>query len=95
MTISTKLDEKLEGVDNLQAWKYRIILVLEENDLEGFIEANIPEPEGDKDKEKHKKILVKEKRIIDHSRLHQGSFDSSCIISKDSKPNGQCFVPIV
>ena len=37
MTISTKLDEKLEGVDNFRAWKYRVMLVLEENDLEGFI----------------------------------------------------------
>ena len=44
MTISTKLDEKLEGVDNFRAWKDRVMLVLEENDLEGFIEAGIPEP---------------------------------------------------
>ena len=44
MTISNKLDEKLEGADNFRAWKYRVMLVLEENDLEGFIEADIPEP---------------------------------------------------
>jgi hypothetical protein len=31
-----KLDEKLEGVDNFRAWKYRVMLILEENDLEGF-----------------------------------------------------------
>ena len=53
MTISTKPDEKLEGVDNFRAWKYRVMLVLEENDLEGFIEADIPKPEGDEDKAKH------------------------------------------
>ena len=64
MTTSTKLDEKLEGADNFRAWKYRVMLILEENDLEGFIEADIPEPEGDEDKAKHKKSLVKEKRII-------------------------------
>ena len=64
MTINTKLDEKLEGVDNFSAWKYRVMLVLEENDLEGFIEADIPELEEDKAKAKHKKSLVKEKRII-------------------------------
>ena len=29
MTIKTKLDEKLEGVDNLRAWKYRVMLTLE------------------------------------------------------------------
>ena len=64
MTINTKLDEKLEGADNFRAWKYRVILILEENDLEGFIEADIPELEGDEDKAKHKKSLVKAKRII-------------------------------
>jgi hypothetical protein len=64
MTISTKLDEKLEGVDNFRAWKYRVMLVLEENGLKGFIEADIPKPEGDEDKPKHKKSLVKAKRII-------------------------------
>ena len=33
MTISTKLDEKLEGVDNLRAWKYGVMLTLEENSI--------------------------------------------------------------
>ena len=42
MTISTKLDEKLEGVDNFRPWKYRVMLVLEENDMKGFIEVDIP-----------------------------------------------------
>ena len=64
MTISTKLDEKLEGVDNFRAWKYRVMLVLEEIDLKGFIEADFPEPDGDEDKVKYKKSLVKAKRII-------------------------------
>ena len=40
------------------------MLVLEENDLEGCTEADIPEPKGDEDKGKHKKSLVKAKRII-------------------------------
>ena len=64
MTSNTKLDEKLEGVENFQAWKYRVMLSLEENDLEGFIEEEIPEPKGDEAKEKHKKSIVKAKRII-------------------------------
>ena len=33
------------------------MLILEEHDLEGFIEADIPEPEGDEDKAKHKKSV--------------------------------------
>ena len=64
MTSSTKLDEKLEGADNFRAWKYRVMLILEENNLEGFIEEDIPEPEGDEAKAKHKKSMVKAKRII-------------------------------
>ena len=32
MTINTKLDEKLEGVDNLRAWKYGVMLTLEEDE---------------------------------------------------------------
>ena len=67
MTISTKLDEKLEGVDNFRAWKYRVMLILEENDLEGFIEEDIPELEEDEAKAKHKKSLIREKRIISNS----------------------------
>ncbi len=33
MPLSTKLDDKLEGVYNFKSWKYRIGLILEENDL--------------------------------------------------------------
>ena len=60
MTINTKL----EGADNFRAWKYRVMLILEEHDLEGFIEADIPEPEEDEAKAKHKKSLIRAKRII-------------------------------
>ena len=45
MTKNTELDEKLEGVENFRAWKYRIILILEENYLEGFIKEEVAELE--------------------------------------------------
>ena len=64
MAPRTKLDEKLEGADNFRAWKYRVVLILEENNLEGFIKADIPEPKEEEPKAKHKKSLVKVKRII-------------------------------
>jgi hypothetical protein len=67
MTLNTKLDEKLEGDDNFRAWKYRVMLILEENDLEGFVENEVEEPEGDEAKAKHNKNLVKAKRIIANS----------------------------
>ena len=40
------------------------MLILEENDLEGFIEEEVVEPEGDEAKAKHKKDMIKDKRII-------------------------------
>ena len=75
MTSSTTLDEKLEGVDKFQAWEYRVMIILEENDLEGFIQQEIPKPEGDEAKTKFKKRMVKAKIIIvdsikDHSFPH-------------------------
>ena len=33
MTINTKLYEKLEGANNLRAWKYGVMLTLEENQI--------------------------------------------------------------
>ena len=45
MTKSSKLDEKLEGAGNFRAWKYRIMLILEENDLERFIKEGAVELE--------------------------------------------------
>ena len=60
----TKLDEKLEGYDNFQAWKYRISLVLEENELDSYINEEVPVPKGDEVKALHKKKLVMEKMII-------------------------------
>jgi hypothetical protein len=90
MTSNTKLDEKLEGVDNFRAWKYRVMLIIEENDLEGFIEEEVAEPEGNAAKEKYKKNLVKAKRIIadsikDHLILHVFNPTSQgCLKSKNN-----------
>jgi hypothetical protein len=44
MSTSTKLVDKLEGVEKFRAWKYRIGLILEENDLARFIKEDVPEP---------------------------------------------------
>ena len=60
----TKLDQKLEGADNFQAWKYRISLVLEENELDSYINEEVLVREEDEAKALHKKNLVMDKRII-------------------------------
>jgi hypothetical protein len=64
MSASTKLVDKLEGVDNFRAWKYRIALILEENDLARFIKENVPEPADATAKAKYQKDMVRAKRII-------------------------------
>ena len=64
MSHHTKLDENLDGDDNFRAWKYRISLVLEENELDSYINEEVPVPDGDEAKALHKKKLVMEKRII-------------------------------
>ena len=62
--MSTKLDENFEGVEKFRAWKYLIMLILEENDLEGFIKEEVAEPEEAEAKSKYKKDTTKAKRII-------------------------------
>ena len=47
MSHHTKLDENLEGSNKFRAWKYRISLVLEENELDSYIIGEVPVPEGD------------------------------------------------
>ena len=44
MSSNTKLEEKLEGVDNFWAWKYRMLLILEENDLENYVKEEVAKP---------------------------------------------------
>ena len=70
MSHHTKLYEKLEEDDNFRAWEYRISLVLEENELDSYINEEVPVPEGDEANALHKKKLVMEKRIIaDSTRI--------------------------
>ena len=64
MSHHTKLDEKLEGFNNFRTWKYRISLVLEENELDSYINEEVPVPEGDEAKALHRKKLLIAKRII-------------------------------
>jgi hypothetical protein len=64
MSASTKLVDKLEGVDNFCDWKYRIALILQENDLARLIKENVLEPTVATTKEKYQKDMFRAKRII-------------------------------
>ena len=59
MAPSTKLEDKLEGIENFRAWKYRNCLVLKKIDLEKYIKDEIPKPEEAEAKENHKKDLIR------------------------------------
>ena len=59
MAPSTKLEDKLEGIENYRPWKYRIGLILKENDLEIYITDEVAEPEEPEAKEKHIKDLIR------------------------------------
>ena len=67
MSASTKIVDKLEGVEKFHAWKYRITLILEENDLARFIKEDVPKPTDAAAKGKHQKDTVKAKRMIANS----------------------------
>jgi hypothetical protein len=64
MSASTKLVEKLEGIDNFRAWKYRIGLIFAKNDLSRFIKEDVKEPEDAVEKAKHQKDSIRAQRII-------------------------------
>ena len=63
MTNSNHIDENLGKDNKFQAWKYRISLVIEENELDTYISGEVLVLEGDESIALHKKNLVKAKRI--------------------------------
>jgi hypothetical protein len=84
MFASTKLVEKLEGIDNFCAWKYRIGLILTENDLSIFIKEEVEEPEYVVEKTKHQKDSIRAQIIIaDSIKDHLIPYVSSKKTPKD------------
>ena len=70
MAPSTKFEDKLEIIEKLWSWKYRIDQILRENDLEKYIKNEVVEPQENEAKEKHKKDLIRVMRIIADSIKH-------------------------
>ena len=67
MKKNTKLYENIEGAENFRAWKYIIMLILQENDLDKFVKEEVKELEEVEAKTKHKKDMIIAKRIIANS----------------------------
>jgi hypothetical protein len=42
MVNTLKLEDRLEGETNFWAWKVRVLLLLEENDLKEYVEDVVP-----------------------------------------------------
>ena len=66
---------------SIEAWKYRVLLILEEHDLENYVKEEVAKLEGDQDKVKQKTNMVKSKRIIvesikEHFIPHVSSFNT-------------------
>ena len=74
MTNNTNLDGNTEGAENFRAWKYKIMLILEEHDLDGFIKEEVKDLEGEEANSKHKKDIIKVKRIIANSYIFKEYF---------------------
>ena len=70
MAPSTRLEDKLEGIENFRAWKYRIGIIIIEKDLDKYIKYEVAQPEEDEDKGKNQKDLIKEMRTIVDSIKH-------------------------
>ena len=70
MAPSTKLEDKLEGIENFLAWKYRMFLIVKENGLEKYIKDEVVEPTEVEAKEKHAQDLIKAIGIVDCIKDH-------------------------
>ena len=59
-----RFKDRLDGALNFNSWKARVINLLEENDLDGYVTRVVEEPSDDNGKACYKKNQEKAKRII-------------------------------
>ena len=59
-----KVEDCLDGATNFISWKFRVLLILEENDLLKFVNEKILEPEAEEDKSEWRKCDMKARRIL-------------------------------
>jgi hypothetical protein len=64
MVSTLRVEDRLEGATNFRAWKARILLLLELNDLKNYIEMVIPDPNNPHELATHKKKDVKAKQVL-------------------------------
>jgi hypothetical protein len=58
------IEDRLQGATNFWAWKARILLLLEKNDLKEYVESVVLSPNNPQELAAHKKKEVKAKRVL-------------------------------
>jgi hypothetical protein len=64
MVNTLNIEDMLEGETIFWAWKDRILLLLEENDLKEYVEGVVPSPTNPHELLAHVKKVVKAKRVL-------------------------------
>ena len=64
MTTIMKTEDRLDGQSNFRSWKYRVMIILEDNDLAQYVRTDVAKPNDDPGKLTFKKNMIKAKRII-------------------------------
>jgi hypothetical protein len=64
MVNTLNIEDRLEGETNFQAWKERVLLLLEENDLKEYVEGVVVAPTDVKELAAHKKREVKANQVL-------------------------------
>lgn len=64
MSINLRVEDRLEGAANFFSWKIRIVTILEEVELESFIESDISMPEDEAENATWKRRNNKARKII-------------------------------
>jgi hypothetical protein len=88
MVFSLRVEDMLDGATNFRSWKTKILLILDENEIQNDVKENVSELEIAKVNARHKKNEAKAKRIliysikyhfiiyIEESKISKGMFDS-------------------
>ena len=64
MAANFRVEDRLDGAINFRSWNTRILLILEENELQDHVEKVILEPKGVEEQAKYKKNEAKAKIIL-------------------------------
>lgn len=64
MVTTLRVKDRLDGALNFNSWKARIMNLLEESDLDGYVTRAVEEPTDDAEKASYKKNQAKAKRFI-------------------------------